>query len=301
VRSPEPSATPLLLTHGWPGSIVEFLDVIGPLTDPVAHGGDAADAFHVVVPSLPDFGFSGPTTETGWDAAAVARAWVALMERLGYRRYGTQGGDFGSLIARLVTALVPERVLGVHLNYLTLPITGDLNGLSEADYARVEHIRDYLAQPQGYFVLQATRPQTPAYGLADSPVAQLAWITDRFDEWRDPSCVIDDDTLLTNVMIYWLSGTAASSSRLHRESASSGGRGIAVPCPAPMGVAVFPQDLTRPVRALAERVYDIRQWSEFDRGGHFAALETPHEFVTDIRAFFRTLRTPAEPPPSLGE
>jgi epoxide hydrolase len=198
VRSPEPDALPLLLTHGWPGSVLEFLSVIGPLSDPRAHGGDPATAFHLVIPAIPGFGFSGPTTSTGWEIRRVAAAWVELMARLGYSRYGAQGGDWGSIISRAVGALAPERVVGVHVNFLpTMP--KDSPALSPEDEARVAAMREYLAAPAGYLRQQATRPQTLSYALTDSPVGQLAWIAEKFTEWVDPTSTVDRDWLLTNV------------------------------------------------------------------------------------------------------
>ncbi|MGY0062043.1 epoxide hydrolase family protein [Streptomyces sp. LZ34] len=294
VRSPEPDALPLILTHGWPGSVVEFLDVIGPLTDPRAYGGDPADAFHLVIPSIPGFGFSGPTRDPGWSAPRVAQAWAELMRRLGYDRYGAQGGDWGSMISRQLATVDPGRVAGVHLNYLpTPPPSGTaspaaLADLSEEDRARIAKLERYLAAPVGQVRIQATRPQTAAYALTDSPVGQLAWIADLFTAWSDPSHPVDADRLLTNVMLYWLTGTAGSSARLHYESVRHRGRPL--PCPAPLGVAVFPHDLTLPVRAFAEREYTVTHWTEFDRGGHFAALEVPELLIGDVRAFFRTVR-----------
>jgi pimeloyl-ACP methyl ester carboxylesterase len=274
VRSADPDALPLILTHGWPGSIVEFLDVIGPLSQ----------EFHLVIPSIPGFGFSGPTSERGWDVHRVARAWAELMRRLGYDRYGAQGGDWGSGISRLLGAIAPEHVVGVHLTYLPTPPPPDGEaGLSKQDIARVERIKQFLAQRPGYMTLQATRPQTLAYALTDSPAGQLAWIAEKFTEWTDPRSQISTDSLLTDVMLYWLTGSAGSSARLTRESAFGG----PLPCPVPVGVAVFAHDITLAVRPLVERVYQVKQWSEFDRGGHFAAMEVPDLFVDDVRAFFR--------------
>ncbi|TQS47059.1 epoxide hydrolase family protein [Cryptosporangium phraense] len=269
VRSPRADALPLLLTHGWPGSIVEFLDVLGPLSED----------FHLVVPSLPGFGFSGPTRERGWNAGRVGAAWVALMDRLGYSRYGAHGGDWGSAVSRIVGNLAADRVVGVHLNYLpTPPVEGSF---SAEDRARFAQARAYLANQPGVRVLQSQTPQTIAYALTDSPIGQLAWIAERFAEWSDPATPVGVDRQLTDVMLYWLTRTAGSAARLHRET----GLGP-LPCPVPMGVAVFAHDITRSVRSVAERTYDIRRWSEFDRGGHFAALEVPDLLVDDIRAFF---------------
>ncbi|WP_326558379.1 epoxide hydrolase [Micromonospora sp. NBC_01796] len=275
VRSTDPKALPLILTHGWPGSIVEFLDVIGPLSE----------QFHLVIPSIPGFGLSGPTRETGWDVHRVARAWATLMHRLGYHRYGAQGGDWGSAVSRALGAIAPDRVVGVHLNYLPTPPPPDGTGeqhLTDRDRDRLARIKQFVAQRPGYMVLQATRPQTLAYALTDSPVGQLAWIAEKFTEWIDPRSTITDDRILTNVMLYWLTGTAGSSARLTRESAFGG----PLPCPPPVGVAVFAHDITLSVRPLAERTYTVTHWSEFDRGGHFAALEVPDLFAADVRLFF---------------
>ncbi len=288
VRSPEPDALPLILNHGWPGSIIEFLDVIGPLTNPRAYGGNPADAFHLVIPSMPGYGFSGPTSETGWDVHRIARAWAQLMNRLGYDKYAVQGGDFGSVISLNMGQLAPEHICGIHLNFLPMAPSGDLSDLSEEDKTRIAKLESYLATPAGHKVILSTRPQTLAYGLTDSPVGQLAWIAEKFSEWSDPACPIHIDQLLTNVMFYWLTGTAASSSRLHYESAAI--KRQKKPCPVPLGIAVFPYDLFLPVRRLAERQYTIIHWTEFDRGGHFAALEAPDLLTEDLRAFFRRFR-----------
>jgi pimeloyl-ACP methyl ester carboxylesterase len=293
VRSPEPDALPLLLTHGWPGSVLEFLDSIGPLTDPRAHGGDPADAFHLVIPAIPGFGFSGPTADTGWNVHRVASAFATLMQRLGYERYGAQGGDWGSLISRLVAAADPSRVVGVHVNFLPLPPPDPSVPLSDEDQARIAAATKYMATPAGYVRQQSTRPQTLSYGLTDSPVGQLAWIAEKFKEWTDPASTIDQDHLLTNVMLYWLTATAGSSARMYYESAKA--RGKPVPCPAPLGVAVFPHELIPAVRVVTEQVYDVVHWSEFDRGGHFAALEVPDLYIQDVRTFFGPLRKNTTP------
>ncbi|HEY8481123.1 MAG TPA: epoxide hydrolase [Spirillospora sp.] len=289
VRSPEPDALPLIITHGWPSTVADFLDVIGPLTDPRAHGGDPRDAFHLVIPTLPGYTLSGPTREPGWDVKRIARAWAVLMERLGYERYGAQGGDWGWPISTALGALVPEKVVGVHLNYLGSPPAGDAAvRLSKDDEERLARQKAYLADPAGYWQMQATRPQTVAYALTDSPAGQLAWIADKVTEWTDPGIGVDDDRLLTTVSLFWFTGTAGSSARLHRENAARGGP--PAPCRVPLGVAVTAHDLVRPVRSLVERVYDVAHWTEFDRGGHFPAMEIPDLLADDIRAFFRRLR-----------
>jgi pimeloyl-ACP methyl ester carboxylesterase len=290
VRSPEKKALPLVITHGWPGSIVEFLHIIGPLADPKSHGGDPADAFHLVIPSIPGFGFSGPVKEKGWNVGRIAHAWAELMRRLGYDRYGAQGGDWGSAISRALAAIDPEHVCGVHLNYLPTPPppSADISDLTEEEKARIANTQRLREAPPGYMRLQSTRPQTISYALTDSPVGQLAWIAEKFIEWTDPSCPIAEEILLTNVMLYWLTGTAGSSALLYYENARSKGRFR--PGAAPVGVAVFPHDIQLPVRRFAELQYTVVHWTEFDRGGHFAALEVPDLFVEDVRKFFRRFR-----------
>ncbi|WEO99249.1 epoxide hydrolase family protein [Streptomyces sp. FXJ1.172] len=306
IRSPEPDATALVLTHGWPGSIVEFLDVVGPLTDPVAHGGDAADAFHVVVPSIPGFGLSGPTADRGWEAGRVADAWAELMRRLGYERFGLQGGDWGAAISRELGRAHPDRVIGVHLNLLpgaqalTKPAEEELAALEPEERERTlrswRRWDAWLREDAGYAGLQATRPHTLGYGLTDSPVGQLAWIVEKFRAWTDseelPEEAVDRDRMLTGVMLYWLTGTAGSSARIYYERAHATGRQArpAEPSTAPTALAVFPAELQLPLRHKAERTENIVRWTEFDRGGHFAAIEEPDLLVGDVRAFFRQLR-----------
>ena len=299
VRSPEPAATPLLLIHGWPGSVVEFLDLVGPLTDPAAHGGDPADAFHVVVPSLPGFGFSGPVTEAGWTDERIARALVELMARLGYDRYGVQGGDIGAFVAPIVGRQAPGQVVGVHVNALVTFPSGDpdeLADLTEAEQQRLARMQHFQEEMMGYSQIQGTRPQTLAYALTDSPAGQLAWIVEKFKEWTDPVAelpedAVDRDHLLTNVSLYWFTATAGSSAGHYYEGLHDPGawapkaRGTV-----PTGVAVsLTQDVA--IRRLAERDHNVVHWSEFDRGGHFAAMENPEFLVGDVRAFFRGLRT----------
>ena len=307
IRSPEPTALPLLLTHGWPGSIVEFIDVIAPLSDPRGQGDDPADAFHLVIPSLPGYGLSGPTRERGWGISRIARAWSELMSRLGYRRYGAQGGDWGHAITRELAAIDAERVIGIHLNTLLTPPPDDPAEaalLTAEERARLDHLSEVEADMSAYARIQGTRPQTLAYALTDSPVGQLAWIVEKFKEWTDSERVPEDavprDRLLTNVMLYWLTRTAASSARLYWDTFHP------VPPPAsfvppperaaaiPTGVAVFARDHARPVRRLAERDINIAHWAEYDRGGHFAAMEEPDLFVRDVRTFFRLLRADVE-------
>ena len=294
VRSPEADALPLVVVHGWPGSFVEFLDLAGPLTDPAAHGGDPADAFHLVIPSLPGFGFSGPTRQAG-DTERYPQVVAELMARLDYDRYGTQGGDVGAWVGPDVGRLVPDRVVGVHVNaLLAFPAwdgSDDGQDWTEVEQARLAHIERWNAEEAGYLQIQSTRPQTLAFGLTDSPAGQLAWIVEKFRAWTDPAKelpedAVDRDQLLTNVSLYWFTATAGPSARLYRESGHWGDE--RKPSGVPTGVAVFPADVT--IRRLAEREHDIVHWSEFDRGGHFAAMEAPDLLIDDVRAFFRTLR-----------
>jgi len=299
VRSPEPGALPLILTHGWPGSIVEFLDVIGPLSDPRAHGGDPADAFHLVIPSIPGIGLSGPTTETGWNSSRVARAWAELIRRLGYERYGVQGGDFGAFVSPELGRLDPERVVGVHVNAATygfIPFgsidEAELDTFSEVEKERLERLNNYLSDGNGYFQIQATRPQTLAYGLTDSPAGQLAWIVEKFKEWTHPKTDLPEaalkrDRILTNVMLYWLTGTAGSSANLYYEDMHAGSW-AETPGHTPTGVAVFAEDVA--IRRYSEQGNNIVHWSDFERGGHFAAMEAPDLLIGDVRKFFRGLR-----------
>jgi len=298
VRSPEPDALPLILTHGWPGSVVEFLDIIGPLTDPRAHGGDPSDAFHLVIPSLPGFGFSGPTRDGGWDTARIARSWRELMHRLRYERYGAQGGDIGAAVAPQLGRVAPDRVVGVHVNggpgpMPALPLSDDERAsLTDVERDRVRRIEAFMQEEFGYIAIQSTRPQTLAYGLTDSPVGQLAWIMDKFREWTHPRSalpeeVIDRDRLLTNVMIYWLTSTASSSAYVGYAQEGGWG-GPKEDSGVPTGVIVFAHDVG--IRRYAERENTIARWTDVDRGGHFAAMEEPDLLVSDVRAFFKELR-----------
>ena len=299
VRSPEADALPLVLSHGWPGSIVEFLDVIGPLTDPRAHGGDPADAFHLVIPSVPNFGFSGPTRASGWTAQRVAAAFAELMRRLGYDRYGAQGGDLGAFVAPALGRQDKDHVVGVHVNAATYGFIPwgevseeELATFTEVEKARVERRKWWDKEGSGYFQIQATRPQTLAYGLNDSPVGQLAWIVEKFKEWSFPASelpegAISRDRMLTNVTLYWLTGTGASSAQFYYESMHSAAWDQTPPT-TPTGVAAFAEDIA--IRRYAEQANNIVHWSDFDRGGHFAAMEAPDLLIGDVRAFFRKLR-----------
>jgi len=293
VRSPNEDALPLVLTHGWPGSIVEFLDVIGPLSDPAAHGGDPADAFHVVCPSLPGYGFSDKPTATGWGVERIGQAWAELMARLGYDRYGAQGGDWGAGVTTNIGQTDPEHVVGIHLNMLTArPNAEDLADLTETEQASIASLQHYQDWDSGYSKQQSTRPQTIGYALADSPAGQCGWILEKFWSWTDtdgdPVAALGADRILDNVMLYWLSGTAASSARLYWESfRRARGGNVSVPT----GVSIFPKEIFRASRRWAERQFtDIRQWHELRAGGHFAAFEQPETFVDEVRSFFRLVR-----------
>jgi epoxide hydrolase len=304
IRSPEPEAMPLLITHGWPGSIVEFTSVVGPLSDPQDHGGEAADAFHLVLPSIPGFGLSGPTRDRGWEVRRVAAAFAELMARLGYARYGVHGGDWGWAISRELGRIHPDRVIGVHLTLISAyatsePSADELSRMSGAERKRTlaswDRTRRWRRESDGYASLQSTRPQTLAYALTDSPVGQLAWIVEKFKEWTDsqerPEDAVDRDQLLTNVTLYWLTRTAGSSARIYYERAHSPHANSALePSATPTAVAVFRHENFLPLRHLAEQTDNIVQWSEFERGGHFAAMEEPDLLIEDLRTFFRRLR-----------
>ncbi len=293
VRSPEPGALPLVMTHGWPGSVVEFHEVIGPLTDPVAHGGQADDAFHLVCPSLPGYGWSGKPTTSGWGVERIASTWAALMAGLGYEHYGAQGGDWGASVTREVGMLDRDHVVGIHLNMvIAAPDPETMNDLTPAEQAALESLDFYSKWDSGYSKQQSTRPQTVGYGLVDSPAAQCAWILEKFHAWSDcdghPENVYARDRLLDNVMTYWLPATGASSARLYWESFN---RVRFDPVDVPTGGSVFPKEIFRPSRRWAEKQFtDLRYWGEPERGGHFAAFERPNLFVDEVRAAFRTMR-----------
>jgi epoxide hydrolase len=294
VRSPHPQAMPLIITHGWPGSIVEFQKVIEPLTNPTAFGGSAADAFHVVCPSLPGFGFSAKPQTTGWGVDRIARAWASLMDRLGYHRYGAQGGDWGSAVTTAIGALDSEHCAGIHIT-LAMATRPDVKGEPTPEEARALKGAKYYADwDSGYSKQQATRPQTLGYGLTDSPSGQAAWILEKFWAWTDcdgdPLNVLSRDELLDNVMLYWVTATATSSARLYWESFGPDRRPRHT-VTIPTGVAVFPKEIVPPVRRWMEANYtDIRHWSEMPKGGHFAAFEQPELFVAEVRKYFGMLR-----------
>jgi pimeloyl-ACP methyl ester carboxylesterase len=300
VRSPHAEALPLVMTHGWPGSIVEFLKVIGPLTDPAAHGGDPTDAFHVVCPSLPGYGFSDKPERPGWGIERIAAAWGELMARLGYKRYGAQGSDWGTSISACIGQQDHDHVAGIHLMPPLAPpdpaTFDDLTAAERSALASLEHAAEWES---GYSNEHATRPQTIGYALADSPVALCAWIVEKFWAWTDcdghPENVLTRDELLDNLMLYWLPRAGASSARLYWESIRRVNELITGPVhdvvDVPTGCSIFPKELQRPSRRWAEKRFrDIRHWNELARGGHFAALEQPELFVDELRAFFRQVR-----------
>jgi pimeloyl-ACP methyl ester carboxylesterase len=293
VRSPEADAMPLLMTHGWPGSIVEFQKVIGPLSDPRAHGGDASDAFHVVCPSLPGYGFSDKPSQPGWGVDKIAASWAQLMARLGYSRYFAQGGDWGSMVTTSVGVQDPDHCAGIHLNMpVAAPDPETMSDLTPGEQAALASLGHYQAQESGYSKEQSTRPQTIGYGLVDSPVAQAGWVIEKFFAWTDcdghPENVLTRDELLDNVMMYWLPAAGASSARLYWESfAQPPSDEVSVPT----GCSIFPKEIIRCSRRWAEkRFHNIVYWNELEKGGHFAAFEQPETFVNEVRSCFRALR-----------
>ncbi|GIH68563.1 epoxide hydrolase family protein [Sphaerimonospora thailandensis] len=309
IRSPEPDATPLLLLHGWPGGVVDFLDVIGPLSDPRGHGADPATAFHLVIPSLPGFGFSTPLAGPGMNAAKMAAVLTRLMALLGYERYGVQGYDTGAWVAPQMGRQAPDHVIGVHINaLLTFPVgeEGEMDGLSDVEQRRWDRMQNFN---DGYLQCNSKRPQTVTYGLHDSPVGQLAWIVEKFKELTDPEeglpeDSIDRDRILTDVSLYWLTGTAGSAAQIYYEEISANDWGqtgaedggewgagdwaVVQRRTVPTGVLVSAHDVT--IRRWAERDHDVARWTELDRGGHFLAMEAPDLLVCDVREFFQKLR-----------
>jgi pimeloyl-ACP methyl ester carboxylesterase len=294
VRSPHEDALPLVITHGWPGSIVEFHKIIEPLTDPTAHGGDAADAFHVVCPALPGYGFSDKPSATGWSVEKIAAQWAVLMDRLGYARYGAQGGDWGGAVTTAIGQQDVEHCVGIHLNMpIARPDPDTMDSLTPEEEAGLAASQYYRKWDSGYSKQQSTRPQTLGYGLADSPSGQAAWILEKFWAWTDcdghPEKALTRDEMLDNVMLYWATNAGASSGRLYWES--FGQFRDPRPVTVPAGVASFPKEIFRPSRRWVEQRYtDLRHWTDMPKGGHFAAFEQPELLVDDIREFFRKLR-----------
>jgi epoxide hydrolase len=298
IRSPEADALPLLMTHGWPGSVLEFRDVIGPLTDPVAHGGDAADAFQLVIPSLPGFGFSDKPTTTGWNIDRISNAWVTLMERLGYDRWAAQGGDWGASVTTALGYKAPKGLVGIHLNMVMFqPTDAERAEATPHEQKMLDDAQRYDQQYSGYYKLQNSRPQSIGFSLADSPVGLAAWVYALFqdvsDSGGDPESVFILDAILDNIMLYWLPNTGASSARLYWEGMHEmmkGGMPTA-PMPTPTGISMFPGEQVRLSRRWAEsRFAKLIHFNELKRGGHFAASEQPELFTKELRSTFSRLR-----------
>ncbi len=297
IKGKGPKPLPLILSHGWPGSFYEFMEVIGPLSDPAAHGGDPADAFDLVVPSLPGYGFSAPTQQRRVTISCMADWFARLMgEVLGYRRYGAQGGDWGALVTSRLGFAYPHNLVGIHLNMVGLaPHPAKRHNLSPAEQAWLKEMDGWRREETGYQGIQGTKPQTLAFGLNDSPVGLCAWIVEKFRTWSDcggnPERSYTKDQMLTNVMIYWLTQTIHSSTRLYYEERHHPWRlGRDERVGVPTGIAAFPKELARPPREWAERAYNVAHWTDMPAGGHFAAMEKPELLTNDIRAFFRRLR-----------
>jgi pimeloyl-ACP methyl ester carboxylesterase len=294
-RSPQPNALPLIMTHGWPGSVVEFLKVIGPLSDPAAHGGNPADAFHVVCPSLPGYGFSDKPTQPGWGLEKIAHAWSGLMTELGYDTFAAQGGDWGAGVSTCIGAQEPKRCTALHLNIPPcLPSEAQMADLTPAEMLSMQDMATHMRWGTGYSQEQMTRPQTIGYGLADSPVGQAAWILEKFWAWTDcdghPENAFTRDELLDNVSLYWFSHSGASSARLYWESFEEFSV-VGGPVDIPTGVTVFPKEIVKLSKRFAEnRFSNLCYWNEVDKGGHFGSFEQPDIFVNELRSFFRPFR-----------
>lgn len=300
-RSANPDAIPLMIVHGWPGSISEFLDIIPPLVDPAAHGGDIEDSFHVIAPSLPGFGFSGIPAARGYNPERIAHMLAELMERLGYESYAIAGGDWGAIINRHLANHYPERLIGLHSNMLLVAPPADEEQRNRADpeeLALTSARAAYMQNETGYQAIQGTKPQTLGYGLADSPAGVAAWIVEKFHGWSDlpqgPDGNLDDnfsrDDLLTNISIYWFTGTITSSTRIYYENRNTPAEKPIGYIDVPTGAAIFPAEIYLAPRAWAEAAYDLRHWTVMPRGGHFAALEQPELYLNDLREFFRLFR-----------
>ena len=291
-KSPHPNAYPLVITHGWPGAIIEFHKVIQPLVNPTKHGGKAEDAFHVICPSLPGYGFSGKPTVSGWGVEKIAQTWDQLMIRLGYGNYGAQGGDWGAAVTTQIGRNVGH-CDGIHINMpIGRPTPESLQDPTDEEKSALEGLTYYQEWDSGYSKQQSTRPQTLGYGLVDSPVGQMAWIIEKFWSWMDcdghPENTLTRDELLDNVMLYWLTASGASSARLYWESFGSFGGGDKVEIPT--GGASFPKEIIRSPRRWCEQSYNITHWTTMPKGGHFGAFEQPQLFVNDLRTFFKTIR-----------
>jgi pimeloyl-ACP methyl ester carboxylesterase len=293
IRSRHADALPLILTHGWPGSVVEFLKCVEPLVDPTAHGGAARDAFHLVIPSLPGYGFSGKPREKGWTVKRIANAWHVLMQRLGYARYVAQGGDWGAAITTAMGIERPDGLAAIHLNFPLVRPREPGTNLNPAETKMLEQLAYHARWGSGYSSQQSTRPQTLGYALADSPAGQAAWIYEKFHAWTDnngaPESTLTQDEMLDNIMLYWLPNTGTSSARLYWESYRNAF--FAAELHVPTGCSVFPKDIYTAPRSWAERsIHNLIYWNELDRGGHFAAFEQPALFVDELRKCFRSIR-----------
>ena len=292
-RSPVSGALPLLMTHGWPGSVIEFHKAIGPLIDPVAHGGASTDAFHVVAPSLPGFGFSDKPTRTGWNVERIAAAWDVLMRRLGYDSYVAQGGDWGAIVSSALGQAAPPGLAAIHLTTVVVGPTDEGDNLTQEEKIEFASNAERRQSEFGYAMIQSTKPQTLGYALADSPAGQAAWIYEKFHGWMDcmgqPESVLSRDDILDNIMLYWLPNTAAASARLYWESLRTAVRPRKINVP--VGCSIFPKELSRPPRKWADKFYsNIIYWCALERGGHFAAFEQPGIFVDEVRKCFRLVR-----------
>lgn len=297
IESKEENATPLMLIHGWPGSFVEFLGVIEPLTNPTKFGGKAEDAFHLVIPSIPGFGFSGPTEEAGWNTDRIAAAFASLMAKLGYERYGVQGGDAGAVIAPSMGRQAADNIIGIHLNAATMgfipmgPVDEkDIATMTDNEKARMQRVQQFMSERFAFNMLHSTRPQSLAYGISDSPAGLIAWMSDLFTSFGENETMVDRDAFITNFMVYWFSGTAASSVRyyyedMHDPNAWTPKENSGVPT----GVAVF-QEGDVAIRRFGEQGNTIARWTEYEKGGHFAAMEVPETLVSDVRAFYSDLK-----------
>ncbi|RIL05477.1 MAG: epoxide hydrolase [Proteobacteria bacterium] len=300
VRSPHADAFPLVVTHGWPGSIFEFHKILGPLTDPTRHDGDARDAFHVVCPSIPGYGFSEAPRTRGWDARKMAEGNAALMAQLGYAKYGAQGGDWGAIISVQNALVDAAHCAAIHLNMVVAFPPGGMTpealaGVTPEEQKDLADLGAFQANETGYQQIQGTKPQTLGYGLNDSPAGLAAWIVEKFRTWSDCDGDVErrftKDELLTNVMIYWITRSITSSTRLYYETMKSGRFGPATErVEQPTAGAIFPKELYRAPRAWAEKAFNVQRWTRMPSGGHFAALEEPARLVDDVRAFFRTVR-----------
>ena len=304
VKSRHKNALPLIMTHGWPGSVIELLEAIGPLTDPTAHGGQAEDAFDLVLPSLPGYGFSSEPKELGWNPGRMAKAWAELMNRLGYTRYVAQGGDVGAAVTDAMARLAPKGLLGIHTNLLVPVLAGPQTGDTEEERAALAQLAIFRTSGNGYFIEQATRPQTIGYALLDSPVALAAWMLDHDTDAyykissafvdKKPSGNLTRDHILDNITVYWLTGTGASAAREYWESGQAAARAAGQPMPQvtiPVGFTTFPGEIWRSPRSLVEKGYpSLTYFNEVDKGGHFAAWEEPELFAQEVRAAFKNLR-----------